>query len=150
EVVVESLEVEYSGTRQPPRQSQPPLRRREFRSLPYDAKHCIGGRECGHQYTLEVRLDGQPIEGIRFFAHSGVSGGYRARLRVLIDRKVVGDDLSIPRSGDFFEIAPDEPSEGSRYLVFEAIGADEVVIEDIEINYRGSWVRHRVEDRDER
>ncbi|MEM7355942.1 MAG: hypothetical protein AAF657_34315, partial [Acidobacteriota bacterium] len=47
EVVVESLEVEYSGTRQPPRQSQPPLRRREFRSLPYDAKHCIGGRECG-------------------------------------------------------------------------------------------------------
>ena len=54
-----------------------------------------------------------------------------------------------PRAGDFFQIAPAEPIEGSRYLIFEAVGSDEVVVEDIEINYRGSWVRHRIEARQE-
>ena len=154
EVVLESLEVQYReedlrdrrdrSPPPPPRSERP--RSRYDRGRPYGGPgECLGGDLCGRRRSLEIVVDSRPIHGVRFFAHSDVGDGSRGRLQVLLDREVLAEDLEVPRRGDFFEIAPSEAVEG-RYLVFEVLGYGEVVLEDIEVNHGGSWVRYRVED----
>ncbi len=148
EVMIETIEVLYRGAqpRRPPAETRPPVGQDGRRSAGYTGPgECIGGRLCGSRHRFELEMQGLVLQAVRFHAHSDVGDGYDSRLRVVLDREVLAEDLEIPRRGDFFELEITD-SRG-RFLVFEAIGRGEVVVEDIEVLYEGqSWTRHRVED----
>jgi hypothetical protein len=97
---------------------------------------CIGGAKCGnHGWQLRIRLRDAPVTGIRFHAHDNVGDQSRGHLRVRIDGSVVEEDLDVPKDGDWFEYRVHQ--ERGNYLYFEAFAHDEVVVEDIEVQYRG-------------
>lgn len=150
EVMIANVEVLYRGfgrrAPEPPREDRYVSRWR----YGYDGPgECIGGDLCSRRHRIEVLLEGLAIEAIRFHAHSDVGERAEGNLRVLLDRDVLEEDLDIPRRGDFYQIDLGEAR--GRYLIFEAIGRGEVVIEDIEVRYQGqSWTRHRVEDEEPR
>jgi hypothetical protein len=95
---------------------------------------CIGGELCEQNGDrLEIRLDGQPVESVRFRAHDDIGGRSGGRLRVSLGDEVLAPSLEIPREGDFFTF--DARGSRARLLTFEVLAEDEVVIEDIEVLY---------------
>jgi len=128
EVVVEDLQIEYGGVRQP-------RERREWRAYPEESG-CIGGERCREQgRTIRIALEAAPVYGIRFHAHDNVGPHTRGRLRVRLDGRSLARDIDVPRVGEVYNLAVG----GLRghTLVFEALTNDEVVIEDIEVQYAG-------------
>lgn len=148
EVMIDTVEVLYRGAqpRRSPAATPPPVAYESRRSSGYEGPgQCIGGRLCDSRHRFEIKLEGLVLEAVRFHAHSDVGDGYDSRLRVLLDREDLAEELEIPRRGEFFELQT--TGARGRLLVFEAIGRGEVVVEDIEVRYEGeSWTRHRVED----
>ncbi|HEV2843430.1 MAG TPA: hypothetical protein VG477_01175, partial [Thermoanaerobaculia bacterium] len=59
----------------------------------------------------------------------------RGRLRVRIDQRTLAKDIDVLRRGEVYNLT----LEGlrGRYLIFEALGGEEVVVEDIEVQYAG-------------
>ena len=105
---------------------------------------CLGGELCGHRRRLEIAVDPEPIGGIRSHAQAGVGDRRRGRLRVLVDGQVVASEIDVPEHGRFFELEVDDLR--GRYLIFEASYDEEVVVENVEVRYGDSWVRHRARD----
>ncbi len=128
EVVVEDIEVRYGALRQP-------RERREWRAYPEGAG-CIGGGRCRDQGVLiRIPLEDARVYGVRFLAHDQVGERTRGRLRVRIDQRTLAKDIDVLRRGEVYNLLV-EGLRG-RYLVFEALGGEEVVVEDIEIQYAG-------------
>ena len=94
---------------------------------------CFGGRECSRQGYLEIALESAPVLAVRFFAHDDVGGRTDGRLRVRIDDRVLERDLTLERGGRSYLL--DGYRYRGRFLIFEALTDDEVVVEDIEIEY---------------
>jgi hypothetical protein len=128
EVVVEDLQIEYSGVRRP-------RERREWRAYPEESG-CIGGERCREQgRTIRIALEAALVYGIRFHAHDNVGPHTRGRLRVRMDGRSLARDIDIPRAGQVYDLAVGGLR--GRTLIFEALTNDEVVIEDIEVQYAG-------------
>lgn len=99
-----------------------------------DEGGCIGGAKCGENgWQLRIRLEDSPITEVRFHAHDDVGDKSNGHLRVRIDDHVLARDIDVPKDGDDFEL--DAGRARGRRLVFEALSDDEVVIEDIEVQY---------------
>jgi hypothetical protein len=137
EVVVEDIEVRYAALSQP-------RERREWRVYP-EWTGCIGGGRCREQgVLLRVPLEEARVYGVRFLAHDQVGERARGRLRVRIDQRTLAKDIDVLRRGEVYNLQ----LEGlrGRYLIFEALGGEEVVVEDIEIQYAGlgePWEKKR-------
>lgn len=128
EVVVEDIEIRYGALRQP-------RERREWRVYP-EWTGCIGGGRCREQgVMLRVPLEDARVYGVRFLAHDQVGERTRGRLRVRIDQRTLAGDIDILRRGEVYNLLV-EGLRG-RYLIFEALGGEEVVVEDIEVQYAG-------------
>ena len=100
---------------------------------------CFGGRECARQGYLEIRLESAPVLAVRFFAHDDVGGRTDGRLRVRIDDRVLERDMPVERAGRSYLL--DGGRHRGRFLIFEALTDDEIVVDDVEIEYaerRGS------------
>jgi hypothetical protein len=99
-----------------------------------DEGGCIGGAKCGdHGWQLRIELEDAPVTGVRFYTHDDVGDHSRGHLRVKIDGDVVDDDIDVPKDGDTYEYEVDRVR--GRYLIFESFAHDEVVVEDIEVQY---------------
>jgi hypothetical protein len=137
EVVVEDIEVLYGPLRQP-------RERREWRVYS-EWTGCIGGGRCREQGTmLRVPLEDARVYGVRFLAHDQVGERTRGRLRVRIDQRTLAKDIDVLRRGEVYNLMV-EGLRG-RYLIFEALGGEEVVVEDIEVQYAGlgaPWEKKR-------
>lgn len=137
EVVVEDIEVRYGALSQP-------RERREWRAYP-EWTGCIGGGRCREQgVRIRVPLEDARVYGVRFLAHDQVGESARGRLRVRIDQRTLAKDIDVLRRGEVYNLQ----LEGlrGRYLIFEALGGEEVVVEDIEIQYAGlgePWEKRR-------
>jgi len=128
EVVVEDLEIRYRGL-------SAPRERREWRAYPEEAG-CIGGERCSDQGdTIRLKLEDAPVYAIRFHAHDNVGPHTRGHLRVRIDRRSLAQDIDVPRAGQIYNLMVEGVR--GRYLVFESLTAEEVVVEDIEVEYGG-------------
>ena len=137
EVVIEDLQIRYNGLRAP-------RERREWRAYPEESG-CIGGERCRDQgRTIKIALEDAPIYGIRFHAHDNVGPHTRGHLRVRIDGRRLAQDIDVPRAGEIYNLAVDGLR--GRTLTFEALTNEEVVVEDIEVQYAGlrdPWERKR-------
>jgi hypothetical protein len=99
-----------------------------------DEGGCLGGAKCGENgWQLRIRLEDSPVTGVRFYTHDNVGDHSRGHLRVKIDGDVIDDDIDVPKDGDTYEYDVDRVQ--GRYLIFEAFAHDEVVVEDIEVQY---------------
>ncbi len=128
EVVVEDIEIRYRGL-------QHPREPREWRAYP-DGSGCIGGERCHDQGdTIRIRLEDAPVFAIRFHAHDKVGERTRGHLAVRIDRRTLSQDINVPRVGRVYNLMVEGVR--GRYLVFEAITAEEVVVEGVEVQYGG-------------
>lgn len=128
EVVIEDLEIAYGGVRKP-------RERREWRAYPQESSG-IGGERCRSQgRSIRITLEDAPVYGIRFHAHDNVGPHTRGRLRVRIDGRSLAHDVDVPRAGQVYNLAVGGVR--GRALVFEALTNDEVVVEDIEVQYAG-------------
>jgi hypothetical protein len=128
EAVVEDIEIRYAGLKAP-------RERREWKPYP-ESSGCIGGERCGDQgRAIHLPLEDASVWGVRFLAHDNVGPRTRGHLRVRIDRRTLARDIDVPRAGEVYTLQV----EGVRghALVFEAIGNDEVVVQDIEVQYAG-------------
>lgn len=97
---------------------------------------CIGGELCEQNGDdLQIRLDGLPVDSVRFRAHDDVGGKTGARLRVTIDGQVLAPSIDVQKQGDRYAL--DGNGLRGRVLTFEALSNDEVVVEDIEVLYAG-------------
>jgi hypothetical protein len=137
EVVVEDIEIRYRGLKSPREQ-------REWRAYPEEAG-CIGGGRCRDQGSLiRIRLEDAPVFGVRFLAHDDVGERHRGHLRVWIDKRSLAKDIDVSRGGQVFNLQV-EGIRG-RYLVFESLTPEEVVVEEIQVQYSGlrdPWERKR-------
>jgi len=137
EVVVEGIEIRYRGLRSPREQ-------REWRAYPEETG-CIGGGRCRDQGSLiRVRLEDAPVFGVRFLAHDDVGERHRGHLRVWIDKRSLAKDIDVSKGGQVFNLQV-EGIRG-RYLVFEALTPEEVVVEEIQVQYSGlrdPWEKRR-------
>jgi hypothetical protein len=128
EVVVEDIEIRYGGL-------QTPRERREWRAYS-DQSSCIGGDRCRDEGTaIRIPLEDAPVWGVRFHAHDNIGERTKGHLRVRIDRRTLARDIDVPRDGQIYNLQVDGVQ--GRYLVLEAIAQDEVVVEDIEVQYSG-------------
>jgi hypothetical protein len=128
EVVVEDVEIRYAGPRAP-------RERREWKPYPEDSA-CIGGERCHDQGSaIRIPLEAAPVWGVRFQANDNVGPRTRGHLRVRIDRHTLVRDLDIPKNGDVYSLLV--KGLRGRYLIFETIANDEVVVEGIEVQYAG-------------
>jgi hypothetical protein len=128
EVVVEDIAIRYAGLKAP-------RAHRQWKAYPEESG-CIGGERCQAQgRLLRVPLASAPIWGIRFRANDDVGPRTRAHLRVRIDHHTLARDLDVAKVGQNYDLMV-EGLRG-RYLIFEAIANDEVVVEDIEVQYSG-------------
>jgi len=128
EVVVEDIAIRYAGLKAP-------RAHRQWKAYPEESG-CIGGERCQSQgRLLRVPLASAPIWGIRFRANDDVGPRTRAHLRVRIDHHTLARDLDVAKVGQNYDLMV-EGLRG-RYLIFEAIANDEVVVEDIEVQYSG-------------
>ncbi len=128
EVVVEDIEIRYRGLHQP-------RERREWRVYP-EGSACIGGERCRDQGSvIRIRLEDAPVYAIRFNAHDNVGPHTRGHLAVRIDRRTLARDVDVPRVGQVYNLRVEGVR--GRYLVFEAIADEEVVVEDVEVQYGG-------------
>ncbi|HUP60273.1 MAG TPA: hypothetical protein VNA69_07625 [Thermoanaerobaculia bacterium] len=103
-------------------------------------KGCVGGSGCADR-RLRVALEDRPIIGVRFNAHDSVGSKAEGVLRVKIDGTTVRGYIDIPRAGETFSLDVDELR--GRYLVFEPVTNDEVVISDIAVLY-GAAPRNKI------
>lgn len=95
---------------------------------------CIGGDRCERNgERLRVPLYDDAVYGVRFHAHDDVGSRSRGHLRVLIDARVIAYDIDVAKSGEVYEVAVQGMH--GRYLEFEALYNDEVVVADIEVWY---------------
>lgn len=103
--------------------------------LPYPhASGCYGGELCGgNGEGAVVRLAPRPVTAIRFYAHDEVGESRRGRLRVRIDHHLLARELEISRRGAVMEL--DGVGLSGRDLHIEALGDEEVVVEDLEVRY---------------
>ncbi len=128
EVVVEDVEIRYRGLRKPREQ-------REWRAYP-DGSGCIGGERCRDQGSvIRIKLEDAPVYALRFHAHDQVGPHTRGHLAVRIDRRTLARDIDVPRVGQVYNLMVEGVR--GRYLVFEALTTEEVVVEDIEVQYGG-------------
>lgn len=128
EVVVEDIEIRYAGLKAP-------RERREWKPYP-ESSGCIGGERCSDQgRAIHVPLEDAPVWGVRFLAHDNVGPRTRGHLRVRVDRRTLARDIDVLRAGEVYTLQV----EGVRghALIFEAIANDEVVVQDIEVQYAG-------------
>lgn len=128
EVAVEDIEIRYAGLKAP-------RERREWKPYP-ESSGCIGGERCSDQgRAIRVTLEDAPVWGVRFLAHDNVGPRTKGHLRVRIDRRTLARDIDVPRAGEVYTLQV----EGVRghTLIFEAIANDEVVVQDIEVQYSG-------------
>lgn len=90
---------------------------------------CLGGMHCrSSSITVRFRRN-VPVGEIRFFAHDNLGQTTRGRLRVLLDGKILADDLDIPAAGRTFTL-----SGGGRIasrLTFEPVSNDEILVKDL-------------------
>jgi hypothetical protein len=99
-----------------------------------DEGGCLGGAKCGeHGWQLRIELEDAPVTGVRFYTHDDIGDHSRGHLRVKIDGDVLDDDIDVPKDGDTYEYEVDRVR--GRYLIFESFAHDEVVVEDIEVQY---------------
>jgi hypothetical protein len=137
EVVVEDIEIRYRGLRAPREQL-------EWRPYPEGAG-CIGGERCHDQGdVIRVKLEDAPVYAIRFQSHDNVGPHTRGHLAVRIDKRTLARDIDVPRAGQIYNLRVEGVR--GRYLVFEALGAEEVVVEDVEVQYGGlkaPWEKKR-------
>jgi hypothetical protein len=138
EVVVESIEVQYRGGRggrggedRGDRGGRGRRDEGDWESYS-DDETCIGGSRCDDD-EIRIDLEDRPVLAVTFHAHDNVGGRSNGHLRVRIDDHVLARDIDVPKDGDDFEL--DAGRAHGRRLVFEALGDDEVVIEDIEVQY---------------
>jgi hypothetical protein len=97
---------------------------------------CIGGAKCGSDgWQLRIRLEDETVTAVRFHAHDNVGDRSDGHLRVRLNGQVLDDDIDVPKNGDWFEYPVDRVR--GHELLFEAFAHDEVVVEDIEVQYRG-------------
>ncbi len=95
---------------------------------------CIGGDRCERNgERLRVPLYDDTVYGVRFHAHDDVGNRSRGHLRVSIDARVIAYDIDIAKRGEVYELAVQGMR--GRYLEFEALYNDEVVVSDIEVWY---------------
>ncbi len=128
EVVVEDIEIRYEAL-------QAPRERREWRAYP-DQSSCIGGDRCRDEGTsLRIPLEEAPVWAVRFHAHDNVGGRTRGHLRVRIDHRTLAHDIDVPRDGQIYNLQVDGVR--GRTLILEVITQDEVVVEDVEVQYSG-------------
>ena len=128
EVVVEDVEIRYRGL-------EAPREHREWRAYPEGAG-CIGGERCHDQGdVIRIKLENAPVYAIRFQAHDNVGPHTRGHLRVRIDSRSLAKDIDIPRAGQIYNLMVEGVR--GRSLVFEAITPEEVVVEEIEVQYGG-------------
>ncbi|HEX2223872.1 MAG TPA: hypothetical protein VHN15_06680, partial [Thermoanaerobaculia bacterium] len=111
---------------------------RDWESYP-NAQGCIGGAKCGRQEEIRVRLDDRPIEAIRIRAHDNVGDVSRGRLRVEVDGRVIENEIDVAKDGDVYEI--DGRNLRGRTLAINSFAHDEVVVEEVEVLYRGNGRR---------
>jgi hypothetical protein len=137
EVVIEDIEVQYRGGRGGDREGRRGDRDGhggrggDWQSYEDDGG-CIGGSQCEDE-ELRIQLEDAPVVGVRFHAHDDVGGRSRGHLRVRIDGDVLRRDIDVPKDGEDYELNAERKR--GRYLIFEALGDDEVVVEDIEVQY---------------
>jgi hypothetical protein len=128
EAVVEDIEIRYAGLKAP-------RERREWKPYP-ESSGCIGGERCGDQgRAIHLPLEDASVWGVRFLAHDNVGPRTRGHLRVRIDRRTLARDIDVLRAGEVYTLQV----KGVRghALIFEAIANDEVVVQDIEVQYAG-------------
>lgn len=105
----------------------------EWVPYPY-ASGCYGGELCGgNGGGAVVRLAPRPVVAVRFYAHDEVGEARRGRLRVRIDHHLLARALDISRHGAVMEL--DGVGLSGRDLHIETLGAEEVVVEDLEVRY---------------
>lgn len=115
---------------------------------PYSDKGCIGGSQCPDR-SLRVKLEDHPIVAIRFHAHDQVGETAGGELRVRIDGNTLRGSIDIPRAGETFTIDVDQLT--GQFLIFEPARNDEVVIDEIAVNYASGNLRplpRKFDDRD--
>jgi hypothetical protein len=137
EVVVEDVEIRYRGL-------QKPREQREWRAYAEESG-CIGGERCRDQGSMiRIKLEDAPVYAVRFHAHDQVGPHTRGHLAVRIDRRTLARDIDVPRVGQVYNLMVEGVR--GRYLVFEALTTEEVVVEDIEVQYgglRAPWEKKR-------
>jgi hypothetical protein len=102
---------------------------------------CIGGAKCGSDgWQLRIRLEDETVTAVRFRAHDNVGDRSDGHLRVRLNGEVLDDDIDVPKNGDRFEYPVDRVR--GRELLFEAFAHDEVVVEDVEVQYRSGRGDH--------
>jgi len=107
-----------------------------------DEGGCLGGAKCGDNgWQRRIPLEDSPVTGVRFYTHDNVGDHSRGHLRVRIDGDVLDDDIDVPKDGDTYEYSVDRVR--GRYLIFEAFAHDEVVVEDVEVQYGRGRGRRR-------
>jgi len=114
----------------------------------YSDHGCIGGGRCPDR-SLRIRLEDRPIVAVRFHAHDSVGETAGGELRVRIDGTTVRSSIDIPRAGETFTIDVDELT--GQYLILEPASNDEVVIENVAVNYSNNTLRtlpRKFDDRD--
>ncbi len=128
EVVVEDIEIRYGGL-------QAPRERREWRAYP-DQASCIGGDRCRDEGDdIRIPLEDAPVWGVRFHAQDNIGERTKGHLRVRIDHRTLARDIDVPRDGQIYNLQVDGVR--GQYLILEAIAQDEVVVEDVEVQYSG-------------
>jgi hypothetical protein len=100
-----------------------------------DEGGCIGGSECGGKRAqIRIRLNGRPVESLRFYARDDVGTRAGGELRIRIDDEILEYALDIPRDGRTFTI--DGKNIAGDYLYIEPAADDEVVLKDIRVRFR--------------
>jgi hypothetical protein len=95
---------------------------------------CIGGSECGGRSArIRIRIDGRPVESLRFYARDDVGTRAGGELRIRIDDEIIEYSLDIPREGKTFTI--DGKNIAGEYLIIEPAEDDEVVLKDVRVKF---------------
>jgi hypothetical protein len=112
----------------------------------YEEGGCVGGSRCGGSRSeIRIPLEGTAVREIRFRAHDDVGDNSRGHLRVRIDDRVLERDIDVAKDGDWYEV--DGRGIRGRYLIFETATDDEVVVEQIDVDYGRGFRRGQREDR---
>jgi hypothetical protein len=108
----------------------------------YDSRYndenggCIGGSRCGGTRSeIRIPLENTAIDTISFRAHDNVGDNSRGHLRVRIDDRLLERDIDVPKNGEEYEL--NARGVRGRYLIFEPATDDEVVVEDVQVDYTG-------------
>ena len=117
----------------PPLPAAEEIARQDWYDYPI-ASGCLGGDLCRYNgEERRVRLKPRPVREVRFYAHDAVGPQSRGRLRVRLDGELLARELEIPRRGAVLRL--DAVGLRGRELIFEVVGSEEVVLEDVEVLY---------------